>query len=86
MTVLVGSPYPSVELMHLYCSLLRAPCVPSHHLCIHLRAFSLSAVRSLGVKTVRLLLPGKGGFMMCINVELSFKGLGGRKGIRYHLF
>lgn len=31
-------------------------------------------VRSLGVKTVTLLVPGKGGFMMCINAELSFKG------------
>lgn len=74
MTVLVGSPYPSVELMHLYCNLLRAPCVPSHHLCIHLPAFSPFTVRSLGVKTVTLLVPGKGGFMMCINAELLLKG------------
>lgn len=77
----MGSPYPSVELMHIYCSLLRAPCVPSHHLCIHLRAFSLFTARSLGVKTARLLLPGKGGFMTYINVELSFKWQRGGKEI-----
>lgn len=37
-------------------------------------------VRSLGVKTVTLLVPGKGGFMMCINDELSFKGEEAGKG------
>lgn len=51
-------------------------------ICAFTCVLSLSpfTVRSLGVKTVRLPVPGKGGFMMCINVELSFKGEEAGKG------
>lgn len=47
-------------------------------ICAFTCVLSLSpfTVRSLGVKTVRLPVPGEGGFMMCINVELSFKEAG----------
>lgn len=51
-------------------------------ICAFTCVLSLSpfAVRSLGVKTVTLLVPGKGGFIMCINAELSLKGEEAGKG------